>query len=237
MSRSLPVEIATQVFPTKTAATEFFKSMLNRYAPGQQVSADDGLELAALLERHTEYTSKVGCGVSHFEVMITEHGTQCFKIVRVDSSGTDFSYLHCISQRLPTLKQEVSQAFRRVVRFDLYKARDEFFGRHKGTDDLIECASTGERIRREEAHMDHRSPMTFEVIVTTFLAGRGLSLADVALTTGSDNHVSPEVVDPDLCEEFRVFHSRVVRLDFVKTSVNLAQASRHRLKVGRITIG
>ncbi|HEY3655223.1 MAG TPA: DCL family protein [Steroidobacteraceae bacterium] len=236
MSRSLPVEIATQAFPTKTAATEFFKSMLNRYAPGQRVSAEDGLELAALLERHTEYASKVGCGVSHFEVMMTEHGTQCFRIVRTDSSGTDFSYVHCISQRPPTLKQEVSQAFRRVVRFDLYKARDEFFGSHKGTDGLIECASTGERIGREEAHMDHRPPMTFEVIVTTFLAGRGLSLADIALTTGSDNQVSPEVVDADLCEEFPMFHSRVARLDFVKTSVNLSQASRHRLKVSRVSI-
>jgi hypothetical protein len=237
MSRSLPVEIATRAFPTKTAATEFFKSMLNRYTPGQKVSADDGLELAAILERHTEYASKIGCGVSHFEVMMTEHGTQCFRIVRIDDSSTDFSYLHCISQRPPTLKQEVSQAFRRVVRFDLYRARDEFFGGHKGTDGLIACASTGERIEREEAHMDHRPPMTFEVIVTTYLASRGLSLADVALTSGSDNQVSPEVVDPDVCEDFRVFHSRVARLDFVKTSVNLAQASRNRLKVGRVTIG
>lgn len=31
--------------------------------------------------------------------------------------------------------------------------------------------------------MDHRPPMTFEVIVTTFLYGRGLSLDDVPLTT------------------------------------------------------
>jgi hypothetical protein len=55
------------------------------------------LDLSALLERHDEYTQKVGCGVDHFEVMATEHGTNCFRIVRKDGSGTDFSYRHCIT--------------------------------------------------------------------------------------------------------------------------------------------
>lgn len=54
--------------------------------------------------------------------MMTEHGTQCFRIIRTDGSGTDFSYPHCISQRPPSRKQEVAQALRRTVRFDLCKA-------------------------------------------------------------------------------------------------------------------
>lgn len=78
--------------------------------------------------------------------------------------------------------------------------------------------------------------MTFEVIVTTFLCGRGLSLDDVPLSTGRDEQVSPEVLDKDLSEAFRSYHARVARLDFVKNTINLAQASRHRLKAGRITL-
>jgi hypothetical protein len=236
MGRSLPVELATRTFSKQTDANVFFKSMLNRYRPGQRVTDEDGLDLAALLERHTEYSAKVGCGVSHFEVMMTEHGTQCFRIVRTDSSGTDFSYRHCVSQRNPSRKQEVSQGFRRAVRFDLYDARDKFFSTHQGSDGLIACAATGERIGREHAHMDHRPPMTFEVIVTTFLAGRGLSLDDVPLTAGRDDQVSPEVTDETLCRAFQAYHSQVARLDFVKHSVNLAQASRHRLKPGRVNL-
>ncbi|MFB6418622.1 DUF3223 domain-containing protein [Bradyrhizobium tunisiense] len=49
--------------------------MLNRYRRGERVSDADGLDVAALLERDTEYVAKVGCGVSHFQVMMTEHGT------------------------------------------------------------------------------------------------------------------------------------------------------------------
>ncbi|MHC4049209.1 DCL family protein [Bradyrhizobium sp. 25ACV] len=125
--RSKPVELATRSFEKQCDATAFFKAMLNRYRPGERVSDEDGLDVATLLERHTEYVAKVGCGVSHFQVMMTEHGTQCFRIIRTDGSGTDFSYPHCISQRPPSRKQEVAQAFRRAVRFDLYKARDSFF--------------------------------------------------------------------------------------------------------------
>ncbi|HRI89894.1 MAG TPA: DCL family protein [Candidatus Hydrogenedentes bacterium] len=228
--RSKPLVLATRSFKKQGDATAFFKAMLNRYRPGERVSNEDGLDVAALLERHTQYVAKVGCGVSHFQVMMTEHGTQCFRIIRTDGSGTDFSYPHCISQRPPSRKQEVAQAFRRAVRFDLYKARDDFFATHGGADGLVSCAVTGERISRDEAHMDHRPPMTFEVIVTTFLCGRGLSLDDVPLTIGKDDQVSPEITNGVLSEAFRAYHAMIARLDIVRNTVNLAQASRHRLK-------
>jgi len=210
--------------------------MLNRYQPGARVHDEDALDLMSLLERHTEYVAKVGCGVDHFEVMMTEHGTPCFRVIRTDGSGTDFSYRHCISQRAPSRKQEVSQAFRRVVRFDLYNARDNFFLKHCDADGLVTCAATGERIDRDMGHMDHRPPMTFEVIVTTFLAHRGISFDDVPLTTGHDNQVSPEVEDKVLGEAFRTYHTTVARLDFVKDTVNLSQASRNRLKDCRVSL-
>jgi hypothetical protein len=110
------------------------------------------------------YATKVGCGVDHFEVMMTEHGTQCFRIARTDGSGTDFSYLACVTARPPARKQEVSQALRRIVLPDIYSARDAFFSENKGADGTVKGAATGERITRDQAHMDRRPPLTFEVI-------------------------------------------------------------------------
>lgn len=236
MARGKPVEIATRSFENQTRAIAHFKEMLNRYAPGDRVNAEDGLDLAALLERHDEYAQKVGCGVEHFEVQTTEHGTNCFRIVRTDGSGTDFSYRHCVTQRPPSRKQEVSQAFRRVVQMDLYTARDKFFTQHKDSEGKVTCAVTGERIGRDEAHMDHRPPMTFEVIVTTFLEGRGMSLDQVPITSGRDEQVAPDVTDDSLADDFRSYHSRVAKLDIVKNSVNLSQSARHRIKDGRVNL-
>jgi hypothetical protein len=231
-----PVEISTRSFNTQAEAIAFFKKMLNRYKPRERVTADDCSDISALLMRHHEYATKVGVGVDHFEVMMTEHGSQCFRIVRVDGTGTDFSYLTCIRGQAPTVKQEVSQAFRQVVKFDLYKARDEFFATHKDKDGLIACAATGERISRDDAHMDHRAPMTFEVLVTTFLCSKGMTWDDVPITTGQDNQVSAELTDNELREAFRAYHNRTARLDYVKNTVNLAESSRHRLKEGRVKI-
>ncbi len=84
--------------------------------------------------------------------------------------------------------------------------------------------------------MDHRPPMTFEVIVTTFLGSRGLSLGDVPLTTGQDNQVSPKVTDRELAEDFRQYHNYIAQLDFVKSTINLAQSSKNRLKETRIKL-
>ena len=236
MARGKPVEIATRSFDNQSRATEYFREMLSRYKAGDRVSDSDALDLSALLERHDEYLQKVGKGVDHFEVMATEHGTNCFRIARIDGTGTDFSYRHCITQRPPSKKQDVSAAFRRVVQIDLYSARDRFLSDHRGADGKVTCAVTGERIGRDEAHMDHRPPMTFEVIVTTFLEGRGLSVDMVPITSGQDEQVAPEVTNSALAEAFRVYHSRVAKLDMVKAAINLAQSSRHRIKDGRVRI-
>lgn len=236
MARGKPVIIATRSFANQLEATAFFKTMLNSYRPGDNVAEIDALDLVALLERHDEYEQKVGSGVGHFTVVMTEHGTQCFRIERTDGSGTEFSYRHCITQRPPTRKQEVSSAFRWAVRLDLFKKRDEFFAEHKDAEGLIICAETGERISREQAHMDHRAPMTFEVIVTTFLAAKGLAVEHVPLTSGQDNQVTAEITDSDLREEFRRYHAQVALLDLVKNTANLSQSARNRMKPTRIKL-
>jgi Protein of unknown function (DUF3223) len=235
MARGKRVELATRSFENQKLATAFFKEMLGRYEIGSRVGDVDSLDLASLLERHPEYSQKVGCGVGHFEVMIDkEHGTKCFRIVRTDGTGTDFSYIWSIKQAAPSRKLQVSQAFRRLVRIDLYRRRDQFFFEHKGADGRVTCAVTKERITVDEGHMDHRAPMTFEVIVTTFLEGRGLSLDEVPITSGQDEQVSAEITDKVLADAFANYHAKIARLDFVKQKINLAASAPNRLKSTRI---
>ena len=97
MPRMQPVILETRAFYNKVEATNFFKEMLNLYRPKQRVSEEDATHLAALLKRHSEYEEKVGMGIDHFEVMRAEYGTRCFRIVRKDGTGANFSYRHCIS--------------------------------------------------------------------------------------------------------------------------------------------
>ncbi|MBV8456134.1 MAG: hypothetical protein JO122_05920 [Acetobacteraceae bacterium] len=64
--------------------------------------------------------------------------------------------------------------------------------------------------------MEHRAPMTFKALVTSFLQERGLSLDDVPITSGRDEQVSAEVTDKDLSGAFRQYHAKFASLDLVK---------------------
>jgi hypothetical protein len=140
------------------------------------------------------------------------------------------------ARKAASRKNEVSQAFRQAVRFDLYRARDAFFAAHRDAHGLIPCAVTKQRITPDQGHMDHRPPLTFEVIVTTFLEARGVGYDSVPITKGADDQVAPILTDNALAEDFRNFHARIAHLDFVSDRVNLAQSSRGRIRPSRIKI-
>lgn len=99
MGRSIPFATETRHFASKGEATLFFRTMLNRYKPGDRVAIADTADIDALLKKHSDYRAKVGVGVDHFEVMSAEHNTQCFRVVRTDGTGEDFSYIHCITPK------------------------------------------------------------------------------------------------------------------------------------------
>src|SRR4051812_4330518 len=97
MPRGKPVVLDTRSFANQKEAAAYFRAMLNRYRPKQRISDEDAADLAALVRRHSEHEEKVGVGIDHFEVMSAEFGTQCFRLVRSDGTGVDFSYPHCIT--------------------------------------------------------------------------------------------------------------------------------------------
>lgn len=96
MGKAQPVDIAGHQFERKTDALAFMKVMLNRYRPGDTVSAVDGMFLSEALKRHPDAITKIGAGARAFEVRSADYGTQCFWILRIDGSEERFSYKNCV---------------------------------------------------------------------------------------------------------------------------------------------
>jgi len=226
------VELETQTFPNQKQAREFFKAILYRHEIGSVIPDPDHSDLAALLLRHPEALSKIGSGVSHFTVMKAIQGTQCFCLHRTDGSSTDFSMGSCITGKGPTRFQELSQAFRGSVSSDIHARRDALFAKF-GSDGTIACAVTGELISRDQGHMDHRPPMTFQVIVRTFLAANQLDVENIAISDSRDNQFTATLEAPEVAKKFKDFHDSVANLDFVAKTINLAQSSKHRIRSAR----
>ncbi len=97
MGRAKPVILATRAFAKQGDAWAFFANMLKRYTPGAKVLPADQADLAELLKRHPEAASKIGVGISHFEVQEADYDTQCFRIVRTDGTWEKFSYHVCVA--------------------------------------------------------------------------------------------------------------------------------------------
>lgn len=101
MGKARKISLSTRVFDKAGDATVFFKDMLNRYKIGERVSAEDAVELSALLDRHDERVEKIGIGVAGFEVNappkdVPQFSERCFWIIRKDDTKIDFSIGHCL---------------------------------------------------------------------------------------------------------------------------------------------
>jgi hypothetical protein len=237
MARGIPVELSTRSFPNKTRAGEFFREMRDRYRVGKPLNEADAADLEALLERHPDCVEKVGVGIDYFTTMrAPEYGTKCFQIVRTDGSTTDFSAPSAINAAPPPRKREVSQAFRSAVKDQINNARDAYFAAHADSGGKVPCAATKERVAKHEIHCDHRPPMTFEVLVTTFLTGRSLTVEQVPISAPADNQFSATITDAALLSDFVEYHRQLAQVDVIKKEVNLAQAARNRIRVARLVL-
>jgi Protein of unknown function (DUF3223) len=101
MGKARRISLTTRSFDKTGDATAFFKVILNRYAIGDHVSAEDAADLTALVERHDERDEKIGSGIAGFEVGtppddVPQFSQRCFWIVRSDGTKIDFSIGHCL---------------------------------------------------------------------------------------------------------------------------------------------
>lgn len=164
------------VFGSKAAALASFKSMLARYRNGEDVNEQDSQLLRNLLERHPEAHQKIGHGVKRFFRDRTDQGTDCFWLQRENGSSTDFSYISCVNAKGKSLYQEFAEACRQAVQPDLDAAKKAHFEKHGDTEGKVRCEVSGEMVASYESHLDHKKPMTFQVIVTTFVAANKIEI-------------------------------------------------------------
>jgi hypothetical protein len=92
----MALTIGNLTFPTKSAATEHFRQMLNNYYFGGRISEEDAAQLASLLAMHPDVEEKIGSGIDYFSVRLADFGTRCFEVVRTDGTAIDFSFRWCL---------------------------------------------------------------------------------------------------------------------------------------------
>jgi hypothetical protein len=217
-------------FRTKTEELAHCKAMLARYRDGDTINEQDSQYLMSLLQRHPEARDKIGCGVKRFYRDRTSKGTSCFWLERVDGKPTEFSYKSCVNGKGKTLEQEFAEACREAVQPDLDAAKKAHFAEHGNADGKVPCEETGELVAIYESHLDHKGPMTFDVIVKTFIASHKVTITHGMLSVPADAQFVTTFVDEEIRQQFRDYHHSVCKLRIVAAKANLSLGGSERLR-------
>ncbi len=221
MAKREPYIVNGKLFKTKDELRKYIRNIKDSYLNGQRLNDEHFEFMFDLLQRHEEPQIKIGCGIAYMYVKTNEvyKRNQEFWLVRLDGTHTDFSFEVCIKHS--TQLQKFKNACRTAVSPYIMQFKLDFFANKS---EAI-CPLTGEVMSlKNNSHVDHTLPNTFDKIVQEFIRQYKINVANVELFTAEDGRVRNEVVDKELEQQFVKFHNEVAKLRIVSRRGNLSVA-------------
>lgn len=231
-----PIVIGNKEFKYQKDALEFFKEILNSHRANKTIEGETHDLLLSLIERHPEAEQKIGIGIERFYKAPTEIGTNCFWIERTDGSKTDFSYYTAVKAKGKSLYQEFAEACRSSVNEDLKRTKEEFFQKHGDKDGKVECEVSGNKIGIYESHLDHKKPLTFQVLVNTFIAANNITISREMLSTSKDAQFTTEFIDQEIKNKFKEYHHKMAQLRILNPKANLSLGGSERITKSKLPV-
>ncbi len=203
-------------FKTKESLKRLIQQILHAYQPEQLLNETDYRFMLGVLDMHHSSDIKKGVGVQ--SIFVRENPTykrnRGFWIKRIDGTVIDFSFIECISQRDD--KTRFSNACRNAVREHII-----LFKNHNLKHDSI-CPVTGVNLTKNNVHVDHAPPNTFDFIVKEFIRLKKIVVKHVKLIE-TDEIIGGCFDSKNLSESFVAFHNSTAELRLVSAHANLSE--------------
>lgn len=210
-------------FRTKVAKVERAQAILNGATLDIDLAGDDLAVVLGILAHHPSVAQKVGAGVASIHVSPAKMGSRCFRIVRVDGTTTDFSYIKCL--RKTNSKVSVTQACREAVRPQVELVKLHWLW----TDGT--CQVTGLPISEETCHVHHAPPM-FDRLTAEWAASRG-GFDAVADRMRSGDNTYGATLSFDDEQSWLTYHDTHAVLQVIHAKANLSiEAARRAIQAG-----
>lgn len=210
-------------FKTKKQLETYAKDILYSGTLNEPVTGPDLAFMYDYFKKmHVEFDMKEGCGLQSI-VRITEplYGKyRGFKLVRIDGSYTDISYiLSNITKK--NLLRDLKQALRAAIEPQL----NAFKLSQLAENPQMKCPFTLESLYYGHSHVDHHEP-TFEQLVSTFVQMHNLNDQRIKeiISQPADNQLLSELTDESLKQSFCEFHEKNAKLRLLSPLGNLSHA-------------
>lgn len=211
-------------FPSKQAIMQRVQSFL---IPGYSLSEADEALLADLILWHPSAQEKIGVGIKGFEIRRNPRYRQTVPLylLRLDGSETDFSYRRCLHP--PSAWAIFCQAARAAIGEQIQNFKDRAI-----VDGKILCPITGTYHDPRDIDIDHKPPMTFEVILKDFVERGNIDIEAVEYMS-HDGMIGEDFADTKLREEWIVYHKVFADLWAISKDAHQAM-TRERRSIGVI---
>jgi hypothetical protein len=202
-------------FKTKESLKRLIQQILHAYQPEHVLNETDYRFMLGVLDMHHSSDIKKGVGIQ--SIFVRENPTykrnRGFWIKRIDGTVIDFSFIEFISPR--NNKTRFNSACRNAIREDIVLFKNQNL-KH----DSI-CPITGVKLTRDNVHVDHSPPNTFDFIVKEFIKSEYLIVKHVKLVE-TDEIIGGCFDSKSLSMSFVAFHNSKADLRLVSAKANLS---------------
>ena len=228
-SISISISIGDRSFDSKSKALAFYKDILNSYKVGEELSEDDYKKVVDLVymgygkDEIKAYETDTGDYIK--SVIVDYHpdfrSTKCFFLIGGIEAKQLFSYILAINGTLSD-----SQLFSRACRH-LVSERLREFKKQQFKNRPVRCALTNEIVEWEECQIDHKAPLTFSVIVKSFIVAHKIDISSIEYIYENSKE---QFADRDIAEKFDDFHKEMAVLRVLATKQNRKLSGGARIK-------
>jgi hypothetical protein len=223
------ISIGDKSFDSKSKALAFYKDILNSYKVGEELREDDYKKIVDLV--YTGYDKdeikayEIDTGDYIKSVIVDYHpdfrSTKCFFLMGGIEAKQLFSYLLAINGTLSD-----SQLFSRACRH-LVSERLREFKKQQFKNRPVRCALTNEIVEWEECQIDHKAPLTFSVIVKSFIVAHKIDISSIEYVYENSKE---QFANRDIAEKFDDFHKEMAVLRVLATKQNRKLSGGARIK-------
>jgi Protein of unknown function (DUF3223) len=248
------LNIGDKTFSSKSKALAFYKDILNSYDAGEELNKEDYTCVMDLIHRdyineEVDYyqsenddkeennisllVQKIREKIQDSEVETDEHISSIIVDYHPEFRSTKCFFLicgnekHIFSYRL-SLNGDLSdsQRFSNACR-NLIAERLRNFKKQRFKNRPVKCAVTNEIVEWEECQIDHKAPLTFSVIVKSFIVSNKIDVSKVEYFC---EVTKEQFADQELAERFDIFHKEMAVLRVLSTKENNKLSGGARIK-------
>jgi hypothetical protein len=219
------ITINNIAFPNKKKAIEYTRNILHTGETNRFLNKSELAFIKDLLSFHPDHKEKTGKGINKIKIV---KGLclqdRCFEIHRIDKSTEIFSFIKCLSEKNDVFYR-FSQACRQSICQDIIDCKKEYFV-NNAKNGFVKCQSSGQLLGYKDAHLDHREPLTFSVLVTWFIDKENIDLTKIEYINGD---FGVTFKNEDLIIKFREHHHKHAKLRVISSKLNLGKSHLARI--------